>query len=285
MTNFAFSIVMAIYNFGDYIREWVDLVLNQTFNFNESSIKNNKLLSKANKGFSLYLKRKDFHVEVKKNKVFLKTGNYVINKLHNHKIYFDVVDIKEDFINFTGTFTSCCYPKNITIQAIKKPKDQAEEIFIAKYLDYGTCSVKKYLSIDWEYTYSFDIKIPINSSEEAKISFRVVYREDDKEAIMYNRIAFRYRAQLSNFNPYLIKNSRIIKFKGKTFYTFPYSFFSFFKNELGTIKNILFSKEKFVFHAVLFRLIYLITYYFRLCRNPILFFTIFLKLNFFLFFF
>ena len=79
---------------------------------------------------------------------------------------------------------------------------------------------------------------------------------------MYNRIVFRYRAQLSNFNPYLIKNSRIIKFKGKTFYIFPYSFFSFFKNELGTIKNILFSKEKFVFHAVLFRLIYLITYYF-----------------------
>lgn len=129
MTNFAFSIVMAIYNFGDYIREWVDLVLNQTFNFNESSIKNNKLLSKANKGFSLYLKRKDFHVEVKKNKVFLKTGNYVINKLHNHKIYFDVVDIKEDFINFTGTFTVVVILKRSLYKLLKNLK-----IKLKKYL-------------------------------------------------------------------------------------------------------------------------------------------------------
>lgn len=261
MTNFPFSMVRdTVYNVNDYIRESIDLILNQTFNFAENSIKNRKLPS--NKGFSLYLENKDFHVEIKKNKVFLKTGDYVINKLHNHRIYFDVVDIKEDFINFTGTFTSCCYPENISIQAIKKSKDGSEEIFIAKYLDYGPRSVKKYLSIDWEYTYSFDVKIPINHSEESKISFRVVYKENDKEVIMHNKIVFTHKAQLSNFNPYLIKNSRILKFKGKTFYTFPYSFFSFFKNELGTIKNILFSKEKFVFHAVLFRLIYLITYYF-----------------------
>ena len=258
--NFAFSIVMVIYNLGDYIREVIYSVLNQTFDFNESSIKNHKL--SFNKGFSHYLKSKDFHVEVKKNKVFLKTGNYVINKLHAHKIYIDVIDIKDSFINFTGNFTSSCYPKNIKIIAIKKSKDKAEKIFTAKYLDYGPKSVKKHLSIDWEYTYSFDIKIPITLEEEAKISFKVVYKENNQEVIMNNKIVFTYRAQLSNFNPYFIKNSRIIKFKGKTFYTFPYSFFSFFKNELGTIKNILFSKEKFVFHAILFRFIYLITYEF-----------------------
>lgn len=79
---------------------------------------------------------------------------------------------------------------------------------------------------------------------------------------MYNRIVFRYRAQLSNFNPYLIKNSRIIKFKGKTFYTFPYSFFSFFKNELATIKNILYSGKEFSLNATFFRFIYLISFIF-----------------------
>lgn len=66
---------------------------------------------------------------------------------------------------------------------------------------------------------------------------------------MNNKIDFHFRAQLSNFNPYLIKNSRIIKFKGKTFYTFPYSFFSFFKNELGTIKTILCSGKEFSLNA------------------------------------
>lgn len=65
MVNFAFLIVIAIYNFGDYIKEFIDLVLNQTFN--NGSIKNHKLHS--NKGFSHYLENKDFHVEVKKNKV------------------------------------------------------------------------------------------------------------------------------------------------------------------------------------------------------------------------
>ena len=68
MANFVFSIVIAIYNFGDYIKEFIDLVLNQTFN--NGSIKNHKLHS--NKGFLHFLENKDFHVEVKKNKVFFK---------------------------------------------------------------------------------------------------------------------------------------------------------------------------------------------------------------------
>lgn len=53
---------------------------------------------------------------------------------------------------------------------------------------------------------------------------------ENNSVIMNNAIKFTYRSKLSDdLTPYFIKNSRIVKFKGRTFYTFPYTFSSFVK--------------------------------------------------------
>ena len=218
------------------------------------------------KKFLIYYKRKEFNIVTKPKKVFLKSGDYNINKLHKHILRFDYINIKNRFISFSGTFISSCYPEVIKIEAIKKSKNKDNEIFQAKYVDYGNAinCVNKFLSIDWKYTYHFNVEIPINEDEESKISFRVIYDEknivENEPIIMNNNIKFRYQAPLSDLNSYFIKNSRILKFKGKNFYTFPYTFSSFIKNELITMKKILFSDEESSFNAFLFRVIYLISF-------------------------
>lgn len=78
---------------------------------------------------SIPSKWKDFNITTKKGKVFFKSGNRIIERVHNYKIYFNSIDFKDYFITFSGTFMSSSYPEAINIQAIKKTKNKDREIF------------------------------------------------------------------------------------------------------------------------------------------------------------
>lgn len=231
---------------------------------NINNLKNHDELLGIEKSFLIYLINNEFHIEIKKeiNKVFLKSDEYNINSLHFHLLRIDIVEIADNYLNLSGSFTSNCYPENITIKAVRKYENGGSEEFIGKYIEYPTTNrkIKKFLGIKWEFNYNFDVKIPLKDHGKSTLNFKVIYH-DEKDAVeMENSILFREFAGLSKQGNYLIKDNRIILFKGKTFYIIPYSYLKILKLEFKTIIRILRIGGPFLLQAIFYRALYVILY-------------------------
>ena len=229
-----------------------------------NNLKTHNELLGIEKSFLIYLIYNEFHIKIKKpvNKVFLKSNEYRINSLHFHLLRIDIVEIVDNCLNLSGSFTSNCYPENITIKAVRKYENGTSEEFIGKYVEYPTTDrkIKKFLGIKWEFNYNFDIKIPLKDNEKSIFNFKVIYHDENDTIEMENSIIFREFAGLSKQGNYLVKDNRIILFRGKTFYILPYSYLKILKLELKTIVRILRMGGPFLLQAIFYRVIYVILY-------------------------
>ena len=213
--------------------------------------------------FLFYIKnKKDFYVEKDgKNRTRLKTGKYTINILENHRIYFDIVELKDGFLNLTADFTSSCSREFLSAEAVKHCNGK-KEVFKAKYVEYPhTVRVDtRILGIDWRYDYNFEFKIPIDKKGETRIDFQMVYEENGTKSVMKNSLAFRKFAEISKYSHYYIRNGQIIANIGKSFYIMPYKLSKAFRYELSAVKEIFKSKQHYRLRAISFRLLYLLFY-------------------------
>ncbi|MBO7714154.1 MAG: glycosyltransferase family 2 protein, partial [Methanobrevibacter sp.] len=84
------------------------------------------------RSFLMYLKnKKEFHIDTveDQSEIYLKSGEYTINNLHNHRIYIDSIRIKENILRIYGTFTSSCDSSTLKFKAIKTLPNGEKEIF------------------------------------------------------------------------------------------------------------------------------------------------------------
>ena len=227
-------------------------------------LKENKTLNSNDKSFLIYLINKEFHIEVKKesDEVFLMSDDYLINDLSKHRLRFDIVEAVDGFLNLSGSLTSNCYPRDITFKAIRKFENGKSEEFRGKYVEYPTTNrkIKRFLGISWEFTYNFDMKIPLKADEKSSLTFKTVFSDGKNSVEMENNIIFREFAGLSVQGNYLIKDNRIIFFRLKTFYIMPYSYIKVLKLELKSIVRILRLGGPFITQAIFYRLLYVILY-------------------------
>ena len=80
------------------------------------------------KDYFLSFKENDFHAEITEdNNVLLKINDYVADNLLNHKIWFDIIEFDNGFLNISGLFNSLYNIKNISIEAIP-PTDDVKDI-------------------------------------------------------------------------------------------------------------------------------------------------------------
>ena len=216
------------------------------------------------RSFLVYLKNKDFHVESRQdlNKVFLKSNDYLINSLHFHLLRIDIVELIDDTLNLSGSLSSNCYPENMTVELTREFANGKKDVFQGKFVEYPTTNrrIKTFLGIDWQFPYNFDMKIPLMPNEVSNLTFKIVYHDDDFHVEMDNSIIFREFAGLSNLGNYLIKDGRIILFRGKTFYIQPYSYLTVLKLEFKSIVRILRSGGPFLLQGIFYRLAYVILY-------------------------
>lgn len=227
----------------------------------EDIIFNSKFLDNNVKNFFIYFKRNDFHTVIKNNKVFLKSGDHVINKLHRHNFYFDFVELKNNFLNFSGSFVSNCNSEFLKVIAELKYTDGRYEIFDASHVEYfdkTRISKKSFLSNDWKFVYNFDLKVPLTTNELFSIKFKLVYSENDNEVVMKPSIRFREYCNINNSINYFVKDSRIIISENNMFYSLPYSYLKLAKLSFKSIVNII--KERTYSHMVFYILIYLFSY-------------------------
>ena len=178
--------------------------------------------------FFMYLKnQQEFHVDIveDESKIFLKTGDFVINNLHDNKIYFDELNLENGVLNLLGDFTSSCSDNALTIGVVKTLSDGTVEQYIEELDEYSyEDSVKnRFLGIDWVFNHKFHLKIPIGENEESKITFNVCYSENDMKIYLKNDIQLRNSTHFSNILNYAVKDSKIIYFNENSLFIYPFS--------------------------------------------------------------
>lgn len=178
--------------------------------------------------FLIYLKnKKEFHIDTDdtQSEVYLKTGDFIINNLHNHRIYLDSIKIEDDILRILGTFTSSCDYNKLKFEAIKAFPNGEKEVFSdlsKKYLN-DDSNVKRFLGIDWHFQHHFAFEIPIEK-KESNIGLHIIYSENDKEVVMKNNIKFRENSILTDVINYFVEGPYIVSFNENSFNLFPYSF-------------------------------------------------------------
>lgn len=191
------------------------------------------------RSFLMYVKNHmDFSIEKDEEGILcLKTGDYVINYLDNHVIYFKDITIKDGFLYFSGNFTSSCNYNNLKIQAIRTYEDGREETF-DEIKDLEKSQIRRFLGIDWHYKYYFDFKMPVEENENSRIRFDMVYTENSNRVVMNNNIRFNDDAILFDNINYFVKDAHIVVFEEDSFAIYPFSYEKYYQLKVELNSNI-----------------------------------------------
>lgn len=244
------------------------------YHIDMNEIVRNKLINNAVKNFLVFLKNDDFHIECKGKEAYVKSGNDILNVLHKRKIWFDIVEIKDGFLNISGSFQSSCDKRFITIEAVKSGNN-IKTVYEAKEVEYPNTNrvTKSFLSIPWEFTYSFDFKIPIAKKESFSLFFRTIYHENDDFVIMDPEVSSKYYSSLSEIGNYFRKDGVILLLKKNIIFIRPESYMRAMVYEFKTMVKMFYSRFSFIVavKTIIFRFILFILYPFYKNRKIWLF--------------
>lgn len=198
-------------------------LFNEVLSYVDDDIIYNHLkLNHNERSFIFYIKNNDFHVVARPNKqkVFLKSGDNILSKLHNHKIRFDSIDYIDNNLCIEGYYVSNCISDVLTLIGIVKIQDGELYTVEAETIDKSLNSEenRKYLGVDWLIYYSFRLKIPIEKNNNYKIKFKLKYSENGKTVNMFTPMMFNESFQLSEENYFFSKSSRVILYKDDAFH-------------------------------------------------------------------
>ncbi len=243
-------------------------------NIEMNQIVKSRFFKRGLKNFLIYLKNNDFHIEIQGEHIFVKSNNDILNSLHKSKIWFDIVEIKEGFLNISGSYTSSCDKKYLSVEAVKSGND-IKTVYEAEEVEYPNTNREtlKYLSIPWEFRYNFDFKIPIAKNESFSLFFRLIYHENDNYVVINSEVDCRYYVNLSDFGNYFRKDNCILLLKRNVFYLRPESYMRACVYEFKVYMKLLFSSLPLMakVKTILFRFICFILYPFYKNRKIWLF--------------
>ena len=183
-------------------------------------------------------------------------GKTLVDRLDNHKIWLDIIEIRRDTLFISGFLMSFFKDSDITIEIEKN-----NEIFAAKRVYYRNTS-KIFLGCSLESQYNFDAEIPLNKNENSKVEILVNFKdpETQKETKWRLPVDFSNYARLSQLSNYSIAKNHFLKFKDNKFYISNYNYFKMIKSEIPILLRVFKRKESYYTSILLFRLIYLILY-------------------------
>lgn len=241
------------------IKLFFELLDEQLNNIGFSAIRGNLSMDTHTRDFLIFLKEKDFHIDILNNdEILFYADKHVLNILNEQKLLVDIVEIRKDYLNFSGSIKSNCEYQHIRVEAIMEHNGK-KEVYEGKFFDYKTTDrkVRKYLSIPWVYSYNFDVKIPIKDKYDFKVSFRAIYEENNEKIVMHPTVKLRRYSSLSKFSHYFIKGSRTVLFTNNSFEIHRYSWKKICRYEVSSIKKIFTEGESDIYYSIIFRLLFL----------------------------
>lgn len=212
----------------DEINEFWEIFYDILSYVDDSVINDTHIIKKGfARDFLMYVKNKrEFHIDTVDNQseIYLKSGEYTINKLHDHRFYVDSIRIKDGILRIDGLFTSLCNHNVLKFKAIKTLPNGEKEIFNEsdEFIE-DKSFIRRILGIDWQFRHNFNFEIPVEE-EESIVKLEILYTENDKEIGMENSIKFRDSSIISDRINYFVEDSRLVSFKENSFYICHYSY-------------------------------------------------------------
>lgn len=221
-------------------------------------IEKHNLLSFFVKSFYIYIKNNDFHFEInpERNQIILKVNDYLINRLHNHILCLDYIEIRDNQLVIGGFMRSKCKSSSLNFKAELTNASNEAEYYNCKYVTYPKSGHrdKKLLGIPWDYFYNFEVSIPL-IEEDYKINFKVLFEEDGESASFYPKVELAPYCNLSEISNYYVSGSKIVLFRNGTIHVVKKSALFRHRLEFASMRNILGSDEKFSNHAIYIRIL------------------------------
>lgn len=221
-------------------------------------IKKHGYLSFFVKSFYIYSKNNDFHFEInsKRNKVLLKSNDFLINRLHEHPLNLDFIEIRDNRLIIGGFMRSRCKSSSITLQARLKKVSNEIEYYNCKYVTYPNSRRrhKKLLGIVWTYFYNFEVSIPL-IEDDYKLEFKVLFEEDGESASFYPEIRLVSYCNISEFSNYFVNGSKIVLFRDNAIHVVKKSVLFRHRLEYDSMRKIHDSSEEFRNHAIYIRIL------------------------------
>ena len=200
-------------------------------------------------------------VELDNNKIIKKTDDYIIDTMNIHRIWLDVVDIRNNILNVSGMFISNFNDGDYSIKVLKKTGGVIEE-YVCKKVKYNTPERKtrKYLAYEWKYIFNFDVLIPLNEGENSDLEFIIDYNDGNVSSSFEALLGTNHNLSLSEYSAFFPKRPYIVLYKDLRLHIVGHSYLSMLRYEYSNIKRALKLKPKFYKSSLLIKLIYYVTY-------------------------
>ncbi|RAP54325.1 MAG: hypothetical protein BZ137_02805, partial [Methanosphaera sp. rholeuAM130] len=174
-------------------------VLNQVLDYiNVDVICDNRYMEDDVRSFFVYLKNGSSKITKKQdNDIIISSQGQVLDELSKHYLYFDIVELNDGYMNFSGNLESCFPNEFISINLVRV-EDGQSEVIGANYVEYNNPKrmTRKFLDTDWIYSYNFDVSIK-EPSNNTTLSFEIEYDDGDFKNKTSPHISFRNNCGLS----------------------------------------------------------------------------------------
>ncbi|MBE6508690.1 MAG: glycosyltransferase [Methanobrevibacter sp.] len=205
----------------------------------KSSPLRNYLISKHNDDIHM-----DF--DLKKNDAYIRSKKRQFDRLGNHQLWIDIVELKDNHLNISGSLNSFFHPKYIAIKAVRKDRDNNTFIYGSKTVEYTARKNLTYFSETMQYKNNFDLSIPLDEGIDYQIGIKVMFYKngdinDFKKGNVLSHflnIGFRRHSAISKYCNYFVKDSRIVSFRDNKFYVKNYKYSDVVHHERETLKTI-----------------------------------------------
>ena len=227
----------------------------------------NKNIKNVNLKNYIYSIKNEKYALIENENVILKKNQKILDQLKIHKIWIDIVQIKDNHFLISGFFNSLFNRNNISI-ILEKRNGNHSEIFVGEYMKYTSRPDNKFLLDIWQYNTNFNIKVPLLKNEESEMHLLIYYHKDgnnsnfdDENLIKFNLVIdFTKFCLISNKNNYIANENIIVSFKKNIFYISNYSYKKMFKLENAILENLKNSENEVNLEAFRIRRLYLYLY-------------------------
>ena len=185
--------------------------------------------------------------------------NTLVDRLDNHKLWLDIIEIKADTLFISGFLMSFFDDEDIEIEIVKT--NNKKETFPSKVVYYANNS-KQFLNCSLESQFNFDCEIPIEESENCIIEIfaRFTGRNSTENSAWALKIDFAEYAQMSQLSNYSIYKNHFLKFKNNKFHISNYNYLKMIKSEIPILLRVLKRKESYYTSILFFRFVYTLLY-------------------------
>ncbi len=193
--------------------------------------------------------------------------NALVDRLDNHKLWLDIIEIKNNTLFISGFLMSFFKDSEVEIEINKN-----YEIYPTKKVYYNN-NAKHFLNCSLESQFNFDAEIPLEDKENCTVEIfaRFAGENSNEKSRWALRIDFADYARMSKLSNYSISNNHFMKFEDNKFHISNYNYLKMIKSELPILINVFEGKEAYYTSILLFRFLYLLLYPFYKNRRIWLF--------------